>query len=474
MKELRRNMRFVGTIVVVLFVGLAVWFAMTTFTQGSVWASDVRNGRLRATASLRGDITDRDGTLLATTDADGVRQYAKNATARRAMSQTVGDTAGMSGTGIETFYSATLLDISTSLVDRLSELFNSASHVGNSIQITVDGPLQAWIASEFPVNQATGACYRGAVCVINYKTGEILAMVSMPNYDPYDLAGRTEAQVEDTAYLNRCLQGLYTPGSVFKIITLASAITNDAAVVDQTFTCSGEWTYEGGRIVCAGNTAHGTVNLRSAFKKSCNVTFGKLAYQLGLDRLRQTAERFGFNENFKFGDFVVYNSAFPDSVDNMNGLVWAGIPPGEVLVTPLHMALISGTVANGGVMMKPWLIRRIANSVGTTVSSGRPEVYRQVLSEPVAGTIAEYMYQTVQGGTATRAAIKGYTVGGKTGSAQVSDDREVETNAWFTGFIYDDAHPYAIAVVIEGGGAGARMPSELAAKALKKAIEYVG
>ncbi len=468
MKELRRNMRFVGTLLVVMFVGLAAWFAMTVFTQGSVWASDVRNSRLKTGASLRGDITDRDGNLLATTAEDGTRQYTRNAAARRALSQTVGDTAGMSGTGIETFYSATLLDISTSLVDRLSELFNSARHTGGSIQITVDGPLQAYIASAFPEG------YRGAVCVTNYRTGEILAMVSMPNYDPNDLAVRTDAQVEDTAYLNRCLQGLYTPGSIFKIVTLASALTSDASVAGQRFSCAGEWEYEGGHIVCAGGTAHGMVDLETAFKKSCNVTFGKLAYQLGPERLRETAERFGFNENFKFGDFVIYNSAFPEKVGNMNGLVWAGIGQGEVLVTPLHMAMISGTIANGGVMMKPWLIRRVRNSVGSTTSAGEPRAYREVLSPSVAGIIAEYMYETVKSGTAGRAAVKGWPVCGKTGSAQVSDDKAVETNAWFTGFVYDDAHPYAIAVVIEGGGAGARMPSELAAKALKKTIECVG
>ena len=467
MKELRRNMRLVGALVVVLFVGLAAWFAMTVFTQGSIWASDVRNSRLRATNSLRGDITDRDGNLLATTAEDGTRQYTHNAIARRALSQTVGDIAGMSGTGIETFYSATLLDISTSLVDRLSELFNSADHVGGSIQITVDGPLQAYIASEFPA----GLPRRGVRHQLQDRRdpghGVHAQLRPLRPGQPH------RPQVEDTAYLNRCLQGLYTPGSVFKIITLASAITNDESVVDQTFSCSGEWTYEGGHIVCAGGTAHGTVNLKTAFKRSCNVTFGKLAYQLGLERLRQTAERFGFNENFKFGDFVVYNSAFPTEISSMNGLVWAGIGQGEVLVTPLHMAMISGAIANGGVMMKPWLIQRVANSLGATTATGAPEPTGRC-SASVAGTIAEYMYETVQSGTATRAAIKGYTVCGKTGSAEVSDDKTVETNAWFTGFIYDEAHPYAISVVIEGGGAGARMPSELAAKALKKAIEYVG
>ena len=468
MKELRRNMRFVGMLVVVMFVALSAWFAMTAFTQGTVWASDVHNTRLAAANALRGDITDRDGNLLATTGADGKRQYTANEAARRALSQTVGDTAGMSGTGVETFYSATLLDISTSLVDRLSALFHNAEHVGSSIQLTIDGPLTAYIAEQFP------AGYRGAVCVTNYRTGEILAMVSLPNYDPYEISARSEAQVEDTAYLNRCLQGLYTPGSIFKIVTLASAINHDPNVIDQEFLCAGSWDYEGGHIVCAGGTSHGTLNLKNAFKKSCNVTFGKLAYQLGLERLRETAEQFGFNENFKFGDFVIYNSAFPTRVDNMNGLVWAGIGQGEVLVTPLHMAMIAGTVANEGVMMKPWLVNRITTAIGTNTATGAPTPYRQILSPSVASKIAEYMYEAVESGTATRAAINGYTVCGKTGSAEVSDDKSVETNAWFTGFIYDQAHPYAISVVIEGGGAGARMPSELASKALKKAIELVG
>ena len=120
MKELRRNMRFVGMLVVLMFVGLAGWFAITAFSQGSIWASDVRNTRLRTSNVLRGEITDRDGNLLARTNEDGSRQYLNNDAARRALSQTIGDTAGMSGTGVETFYASTLLDISDSLIDRLS------------------------------------------------------------------------------------------------------------------------------------------------------------------------------------------------------------------------------------------------------------------------------------------------------------------------------------------------------------------
>lgn len=461
-------MRLVGTLVVILFVGLAAWFAMTAFSQGSIWASNVYNTRLSASKAHRGDITDRDGTILATTNDDGQRVYAENEAARKALSQTVGDTAGMSGTGVEVYYSSALMEISGSLADRFTSLFNNQERVGGSIQITVDGLLQAYISSIFPEG------YNGAVCVTNYKTGEILAMVSEPTYDPYVLSSRSDAQVEDTAFLNRCLQGLYTPGSIFKIVTLNAALSADPNVINQTFTCAGTWEYEGGRIVCAGGTAHGTIDLKTAFKKSCNVTFGKLAYQLGLERLKSTSELMGFNENFKFGDFIIYNSSFPESTDNMSGLVWAGIGQSEILVTPLHMTMITGAVANEGVMMKPWLVKNLTNSLGTSTHTGAPAAFRQIMSPSAASKTAEYMYEAVKSGTATRAAIDGYTVCGKTGSAEISDDKSVETNAWFTGFIYDQAHPYAISVVIEGGGAGARMPSELAGKALSKAIELVG
>ena len=257
MKELRQNMRLVGTLVVIAFIGLSAWLALTVFEQGSIWASSSYNTRLSNTGAMRGDVTDRDGIVLATTDSEGKRTYLDNTSARRALAVTVGDTAGMSGTGVEGYYSAELLDISDSLAERLSALFNGIDRKGSSIQLTVDAKLSAYIAKQFPDG------YRGAVCVTNYRTGEVLAMVSLPDYDPYDVAN-----AEDTAYLNRCLQGLYTPGSVFKIVTLAAALEHDPGVVNQTFTCSGTWEYEGGSIVCAGKTAHGTIDLQTALAKS--------------------------------------------------------------------------------------------------------------------------------------------------------------------------------------------------------------
>ena len=468
MKEMRRKMRVIGALIIAAFLTLSVWFGMTVYEQGSIWASSAYNTRLRKSKALMGDVLDRNGNILATTNGSGQRIYLQDESARRALSQTVGDTAGMSGTGVESFYASTLLDLSGSLVDRLRELFTGSEHKGSSVQITIDAELQAYISSIFPEG------YDGAVCVTNYKTGEILAMVSLPDYDPAAIESRQATETADTAYLNRCLQGLYTPGSVFKIVTLASALENDPNVVNQAFTCSSEWEYDGGSVNCmSGSVTHGSLTLEKAFAKSCNVTFGKLAYQLGIQRLAATAQKMGFNENFKFGDFVIYNSSFPTSIDSVNDLVWSGIGQGTVLVTPLHMTMITGSIANDGVMMKPKLVKQITNSLGIAETTLQSESYRQVLSAENAGVIEEYMYEAVRSGTAKRAAIEGLTICGKTGSAETSNDKNVATNAWYTGYIADERYPYAISVVIEKGGAGGQMATELAAKALKKAVTTI-
>lgn len=466
MKELRRNMRLIGAVLLCLFIGAAGWYGVTVYTQGEKWASNVYNIRLQSTSANRGDIADRNGIILATTNDEGNRVYLADSQARTALSQTVGDTAGMSGVGVESYYSSTLLNLSSSITDRLSEVFGKARHVGSSIQLTIDAALQTYIASQFP------AGYSGAVCVLNYKTGEILSMVSMPNYDPYNAA--SGLNVADTAYLNRCLQGLYTPGSIFKIVTTASALEYDANVTHQQFICTGSWDYEGGSINCMSGTAvHGDLTLEEAFMHSCNVTFGKLAYQLGDTQLRHTAESFGFNDVFKFDDITLYDSSFPSDMRNMNSLVWAGIGQGEVLVTPLHAAMISAAVANGGVMMTPALVKSVTTSLGVTTKSLNPTAFKRVMNQNTASTIAGYMYRTVRSGTGTKAAIASYTVCGKTGSAETSDDKNKATNAWYTGFVYDDNHPYAIAVVIEEGGSGGNLSATLAAKTLKYAIEHV-
>lgn len=461
MKTLHSKIRVIGALVVILFVAMGVWLGRTVYLQGSQWANTAYNTRISSAkrSVTPGDVTDRSGVTLASTDQEGKRVYISDKTTRRALSHTVGDMAGMSGAGVQFMQASELYDISGSFLDRLLQIYTGSGKRGNDIQLTVDAVLTDSIARKFPRN------YNGAVVVMNYRTGEILAMVSKPEYDPADPASATAQD----SYMNRVLQGLYTPGSTFKIVTLASALSNLNGVMDASFACSGEWEYAGGDMVCAGNTAHGALSLKKAFAKSCNITFGKLAYQLGEDKLRATAEIFGLNENFKFDDIVLYNSTFPEHLSGMDELAWSGVGQGKILITPMQMCMITSAIANDGLMMEPKLISRITTAGGITKSQMGSSVVRRVCSEEIAEIIKQYMYEVVMSGTGTRAQIDGKIVCGKTGSAETSDDKSVATNAWFTGFILDDDTPYAVTVVVEQGGSGGKTAAEIGRYALTEA-----
>lgn len=463
MKTIHKKIRVIGLVVTILFVGMGCWLARTVYLQGNQWANTAYNTRIASAkrSVTPGDITDRNGVMLASTDNEGKRAYISDTTTRRALSHTVGDTSNMSGTGVETMQASELYDISGSFIDQLLQIYTGAGKRGNDVQLTIDAVLTDAIARQFPSN-----C-DGAVVVMNYRTGEILSMVSKPEYDP----ANPSAAGENDSYMNRCLQGLYTPGSTFKIVTLASALSNITGVQDATFSCDGNWQYNGGNMVCAGKATHGTLTLKQAFAKSCNISFGKIAYQLGADRLRATAEAFGMNENFRFSDIVLYNSTFPDNIASVDELAWSGVGQGKVLITPMLMCMITSSIANDGLMMEPKLIRRVTGSGGLVKSEMGTSVVRRVCSSQIADILQEYMYEVVKSGTGTRAQIDGKIVCGKTGSAETSNDKSVKTNAWFTGFLLDDDNPYAVTVVVEKGGAGGKNAAELGRFALMQAMQ---
>lgn len=466
MKELRRNMRMVGVLLLCLFLGMGGWFGWSAYTQGTRWMSSGNNTRLNSARKdvTMGTITDRSGLTLAYSDINGERCYAADADVRWAMAQTVGDTLSMSGTGVETMHAGILLGFSGSIIDRTWQWLSGEETRGDDIRLTVDAELSAYIADQFPEG------YNGAVALVNYQTGEILAMVSMPSYEPYKAGSR---DVAESAYLNRCLQGKYTPGSVFKIVTMAAALENKTGVTQRIYTCEGSRLYGDVAVTCAGDTEHGDLTMQEAFTKSCNVTFAALSYELGGTEMIRQSEAFGFNDNFTFPDLVLYESSYPKDIGSIAELAWSGVGQARVLVTPLHMAMIAGCIGNGGVMMQPLLIDQVTGSTGIPRLRASGGVYAKPVSESTARTIGQYMKAAVEDGTGSRAAIDGYTVCGKTGSAEISNDKSVETHAWFVGYLEEKEHPYAIAVVVEQGGSGGDKAARLAGKALKKAIELV-
>ena len=465
---MKRNIRVVLCATLALFAVLGGYLLYATYSYGGRWFTTPYNTRLRNAKNsvIPGDITDRNGTVLVTTGADGQREYPVSDETRRAVSHVIGDTQGDVPTGAETFLAADLLGFNASLPDRIAQLFDEKRR-GSDVQLTIDAALQTFIAQQFPEGKY------GAVAVINYQTGEVLSLYSNPEYDAAHPEQFKDA--DNGVLINRATQGRYAPGSVFKIVTLACALENIPDVQSRTFTCTGSVDVtDEMKLTDTGGEGHGTVTLREAFAQSCNIAFGELALELGQEKLRATAEKMGFNGNFLFEDLIVYESLFPKSIEDRGELAWTGVGQGKLTAVPLHLCMIAGSVANGGWMVEPQLKLSVQDSAGGVRNSLNTKNYLQTMQPETAQVIQSYMLDTVTEGTASRAAVEGHSIAGKTGTAQVnSSGGKYDPHSWFVGYCAEAEHPYAIAVVVENGGSGGKAAAELAGKVLQKAIEIV-
>lgn len=468
MKKMRRLMSLLSLILVFAVIGTALTYVVLVNQSGTRWMNRSVNSRIDSArkTTIEGTVYDSAMTVLAESSVPGERHYISDKSARLALCHTIGDTEGQGANGVETRQATILLGLSDlTRTDYTLQKLMGNEPAGYDLVLTVNAELTKYIASLFPKNS------KGACVIYNYKTGAILAKLSLPSYDPAAVDPATDA---DGSYYDRVLSYRYPPGSTFKIAVLASALQNLDGCAYEDFECAGEWTISNNTIHCAGNTAHGEMTLQEAFASSCNVTFATLAYRLGASTLKGTAEAFGCNREFVFDDLVLQPSHCLNGDLTSGEALQAGIGQGTTEITPLHMAMISGAIANGGVMMEPKLIREVRKHGGAAVETMESEVYTTVCDEALATTIARYMYAVVQSGTGTRAKISGYTAGkicGKTGSAEWSSDKTADTHAWYTGFLYgDDAHPYAIAVIVENAGSGGSVAAPIASKALAKCI----
>ena len=448
-----------------LFLLMIAYFCYSVYFYGGRWVANPHNPRISSKKQevIMGSVTDRDGTVLAYTDErTGERRYHSSRDTRMAVSQVVGDSGGKVSTGADTFHAQYMLGFRSSVFERVADALTGTPQRGDDIRLTISERLSRYISEQFPSGK------RGAVVVLNYKTNEILSMVSMPQFDPLHLDAALSDE-EAGALINRATQGLYPPGSTFKIVTMASALENLPDLQDFGFDCTGY--YPVGHYSVTEKEGHGVQSLSDAFAHSCNTTFAALSQELGYAMLGQTAEKMGFNENFMFGDLIVYNSSYPIDDLSPEDLAWSSIGQGRVLATPMHMALIASMIANGGVMNEPHLLAEIKTAQGGARQLPGSFEGARVLEQSVASRLEKEMIRVVKSGTGTRAALgNGYVVAGKTGSAEASNDKNVQAHAWFVGYITNDNAPYAICVLVENGGSGGGVAAPLARKTLQKAI----
>ncbi|MBC8589549.1 peptidoglycan D,D-transpeptidase FtsI family protein [Wansuia hejianensis] len=398
---------------------------------------------------LRGSILDRNGNVLVYNKKteDSNKRYYKYG---RLYSHVIGYSYREYGkTGLELKYNNALLDISDSTaLNDLKSLILPTS-IGNDLKLTIDHNLQEKSRSLLEGK-------KGAIVAMNPKTGEVYSMVSMPDFDTSNLndhwKGITES--EDSPLLNRATQGLYAPGSVFKVITTVAAL--DTPALDNEYKCSGTAKIDGYTFKDYSSRGHGNITLEDALRLSCNTYYVDRVQYIGKDRLGSTADKFMINSKIDF-DLPMKSSSFPYKKSlSKTELSASAIGQGEVLVTPLNMAMVASAIANDGQMVKPILVKEIVSKNNRILESYSTEVISDVTSSIKANQIKDMMLKVVESGTGTNAKIKNVKVAGKTGTAENPSGK---SHSWFIGFAPYDDPKIAIAVILEEegvtGGTGA-------------------
>jgi len=460
MKQQRLKFKILALLLFGMFALLAVYGGYSVTTYGNRWFSFSRNPRVRAQKAsvIAGDILDRSGVILAAT-VDGSRVYQANEAARRATVHLLGDSQGQVSNGVETFQTSYLYGFQASLSERVSALLSGETRRGDNVTLTIDSRLCTEITRFFAAHEQSQG-KKGAAVVMNYRTGELLALISLPNFDPQHITSETH-QDAGQPFWNRATQSVYPPGSSFKIITTDAALTNIPNIQTREIACTGGLDVDGQAIRDYGNAKHDSLTLRRAFTTSCNNAYALMALTMKDEALRKAAESFGFNDNFLFRDLVVENSTYPTTNRSAFELASSGFGQSAIAASPMHMCMVAAAIANDGVMMEPRLLREVRSPAGALRTAFEPKPYRTATTAENASVIADYMQAVVASGTGTRAKVSGLTICGKTGSAESSLRGADVTYGWFVGYIADESLPFALSVLVEdipdgeGGGSTA-------------------
>lgn len=412
--------------------------------------------------TLRGDILDREGRVLARSSSfQGrfIREYPLG----KAAAHVIGYATFRLGTsGLEAAYNRELLGLVGSL-SYLNEFrrIQDLPRKGYSLGLTLDAELQRLA---FQLLEG----HRGAVVALNPNTGEILALASSPSFEPQIVEEQWELLQDPrqgSPFLNRAIQGLYPPGSTMKLVVAAAALEKNLNIAEKRFYCPGYIEIEGRRLTCP--QVHGNINFREALMYSCNVAFAQLALEVGPLTLKKAADNFGFNQALSF-DLPVATSLAPFTEDNDTNLLAEGaIGQGKVLATPWQMGLVAAAIANEGLLMRPFLVARIINDEEKIIKETPPRLARVVTSPSIARIIKGAMVATVEDGTGRSAKIPGIKVAGKTGSAQ---NPQGKAHSWFIGFAPAETPQVAVSVIMENAGAGAEAAAPVAREIIAKAL----
>ena len=439
----------------VLFALLVANLTLIMVVQADYYQNMAGNNHtlMQESDTERGSISTYDGVVLAESQQTEDGSYERVYPAGDLASHVVGYYSTQYGTsGIEASENETLKGQQN--YASWTDVINAAAGIntpGNDVRLTINSTIQQ--AAQDALEGETGAAV-----VMDPSTGAVLAMASSPTYS----AGDVEALLEQAAasdgsddagqLVNRATQGLYAPGSTFKIVSLATALQNGIADEDSVYASPGTMEIGNAEVSNFGDESYGDITLQRATALSSNTVFGQLGVQIGAQLLVEGAEAFGFNKDLDF-ELPVVTSLMPDP-DEMTEweTAWAsaGEPVGEhespagPQASVLEMAMVGCAVANNGTIMQPYLVDSVYNANGERSYQAQATTYLQAITSETASRVKEVLKDVVDYGTGTTAAINGVQVAGKTGTAEHPDGDD----GWFVGMADADSDTPSVVVAI--------------------------
>ena len=399
-----------------------------------------------------GVVVDRDGVLLL--DMNGGRIYADSAALRKSTVHWLGDRYGSIDAPALPSHAAELAGY-----DLLNGVYAYGDD-GGTAKLTLSSQVQLSALEALEGK-------KGTVAVYNYRTGAILCAVTTPNYDPDnvpDVENDASGQYEGI-YVNRFTQSVYTPGSIFKIVTLAAALEEFPDAQDMRFTCSGSVQMDGGEITCEG--VHGDQSLKEAFRNSCNCAFAELALQIGAEKMEQYVSAFGLCDTLTFDGIETTPGSYEAVGAAKIDVGWSGVGQYNDLVNPCGFLSFLGAVANGGEGTLPYVVENIL--VGNTRTyTAKTREGEMAISRETARVVTEYMRNNVENKYGDEY-FPGLAVCAKTGTAEVGGGKK--PNAMLAGFVADGNYPLAFIVCVEDGGYGAQVCLPIASQVLSSCVE---
>ncbi|MHB1550942.1 MAG: peptidoglycan D,D-transpeptidase FtsI family protein [Vulcanimicrobiaceae bacterium] len=462
-----RTIAGLGTLFSLLFLVLVARQFYVQVVEAPSIAARPYNPRRGLLAGGRGEILASDGAVLARS-VSGKRIYPMG----RSLAQTVGYVSERYGTsGIEAAYDRALSPAESTgdigeQIQEIVDAFHGKSPAprGANVVTTIDPPIQAELFAQLSQHA------RGAGVVLDPRTGAVLAIASVPSFDPnaLDAAFPSLRQNPESPLLNRAIDGLYPPGSTFKLVTAGAALDSGTFTMHSRFYDPGYITIGRFRLHNAGHEITGWQSITGAFALSVNVDFAQIALKMGADTFYEYMHRWGLGDSLDFQLPTQRDSIPPKSSIAPGELAQMGFGQGALLMTPLQMALIASTIANRGVEPRPYIVREVLRTGGG--SSFGPATLAEPISADTARDVKKMMVAVVERGTGTTAALPGVTVAGKTGTAT---NPFGAPHSWFVCFAPADHPRVAVAIVVENAGYGAAVAAPIARDVLRVALQSV-